>query len=98
MTDWKDDERDTAKWMGGWRNPSDGAAQADSESATATIEHKARKISNFPLWLLKAFDQRRLNLKLYPLKKAYVVISVHFGHGNKTRRFLMTEVRYEDGT
>ena len=94
MTDWKDDERDVAKWIGGWRNPLNGFSQADSESDTVTVEHKARRVANFPLWLLKAFDQRKLNLRLYPEKKSFVVLSVHFGKGNKTRHFVATEVDY----
>lgn len=89
---WKQDERDVAKWAGGERLPSAGVAQADVLIPGYSVEHKSRKQVNFPAWLLQAFDQSALNKRLYPKLKPLVVLSVHFGRGVPTRRFLCTEV------
>jgi hypothetical protein len=93
---WKQDERDFAAWGCGARQSSRGQVEADVMFDKFTLEHKSRSRDSFPAWLEKAFDQAKVNKRLYPEKEALVGLSVHYGRGTKTRRFLCIEVNFDD--
>jgi hypothetical protein len=52
---WKAHERETARILGGERQPSNGKRQVDIEHPLFFIEHKARK--GMPDWMRQAFSQ-----------------------------------------
>ena len=93
MPDWKQDERDFAKWAGGQRHPSSGAANHDLSGPWWTAEHKT--FTGLPARIVKAFDQAALNLIKDPLKVPFVMFTLHYGRGRKKRRFVALEVDVE---
>lgn len=103
---WKQLERDTAAWVTndeyvGERQMSQGTAAADIfrrlrdqlKTVTVTFESKARQ--DVPQWLIKAFDQRKLNLRLHPGAASYVILHSQSGRGVPVRHFLATEVDFK---
>ncbi len=90
MPDWKQDERDFAKWAGGQRHPSNGQVNQDLSGPWWTAEHKT--FTALPARVIKAFDQAHLNFIKEPLKTPFVFFTLHFKRGIKKRRFIALEV------
>ncbi len=91
---WKQFERDIAAWAGGKRIGSRGYAEADVIGESATFECKSR--NDVPKWILEAFDQSRLNGRLYPDLANFVAIGAHFGRGHPIRVFIAKEVNLRE--
>ena len=102
MTDWKDNEREIARWAKvggkpGQRLPSNGKVQADVVTPAPpleplfTFESKRRTGASFPKWLVEAFDQADLHRRIHRVKDGYVVLAYHSGRGHGIRWFLCKE-------
>lgn len=92
---WKQFERDIAAWAKGRRIGSRGVAEADvvageDKAPGTTFECKSRE--DVPKWLVGAFDQSRVNARMYPLKDNFVALGSHTGRGNPIRVFIAKEV------
>jgi len=87
---WKKAELSLAAWVKGKRSGARGVAQPDVVAERGTFEVKSR--TDVPGWLLKAFDQAKINARICPDLPAYVAIFAHFGRGTPRRIFICREV------
>lgn len=88
-------EREWAGFTGGQRHPSQGVAHEDLSGDSPhgwTAEHKTTK--TLAGWLLKAFEQARVNAAKHPDRRPYVFVTYAPGQGIKARRFVMAEVSH----
>lgn len=99
---WKEDERDFAKWAAGadsmeaaeaegvQRHASSGKSAQDLSGPWWTAEHKST--AGWPDYIRKAVDQANANRLRSPNKVPFIFLTIHDGRGRPVRRLICREV------